>query len=70
MTVSIDPVREAACDWIAATITKHLHPDLHPCGGPDRVRRVAQEVEATSFESGVAVEVAIQLAIEWCDQQN
>ncbi len=63
---TIDP-REAAREWIAETITKHLKPEL---GGTDRVRRVADEIEATAFQENMPVELAVELTAEWCDEQN
>jgi len=66
MTITTHP-REAARSWIAETITKHLHPEL---GGADRVRRVADEIEATAFRENMPVELAVELTAEWCDEQN
>ncbi len=66
MTTTTHP-REVARSWIAETITKHLKPEL---GGADRVRRVADEIEATAFQENMPVELAVELTAEWCDLQN
>ncbi len=67
--ITISP-REAARLWIEETLRRHLHADLHPCGGADRFRRVAEAVEDESFRSGMPVEIAVELALEWCELQN
>jgi len=69
MTSAIDP-REAAREWIAETLRTHLRADLHPVGGPDRIREVAALVEAEAFAEGWPIETAIELAVEWCQIQN
>lgn len=72
MTVSSEPVspREAARAWIAQTLRKHLHPALHPLGGPERINEVAALVEAESYREGWPIETAVDLAVEWCEIQN
>jgi hypothetical protein len=49
-TIAAKSPRDAARQRIAETISKHLQLDLHPCGGPDRIRRVAEAVEAESYQ--------------------
>ena len=66
MTITTHP-RDAARHWIAQTITKHLK--LEP-GGAERVRRVADEIEATAYQRNMPVELAVELTAEWCDEQN
>ena len=67
MTATTTEPREAARAWIASTLTKHLRADL---AGGDRIRSVAAEIEQTAYEQNMAVEVAVQLAGEWADDQN
>ena len=62
--------REAARKWIAETLRSHLHPTLRPVGGEDRIKEVAKLVEAESYREGWPIETAIELAIEWAEQQN
>jgi hypothetical protein len=66
MTLVINP-REAARDWIAEAITKHLEPEL---GSAVRIRRIADEIEATAYQRHIPIELAVELAVEWCDLQN
>jgi hypothetical protein len=66
MTLATNP-REAARHWIAETITKHLKPEL---GDAERVRHIANEIEATAFQANMPVELAVELTAEWCDEQN
>ena len=69
MTASTGPVnpRQAAQDWIAETITKHLAPEL---GGADRIRQVAASIEDEAHEQNMPIELAVSLAVEWCEIQN
>jgi hypothetical protein len=64
----IDP-REAARDWLADIIAKHLDPELQRID-PDRIKGVAAEVEAELHERNMPIEWAIGLAIEWCEARN
>jgi len=66
MSASTQPVnlREFAREWIADTITKHLHPDL---GGADRIHQVAASIEDEAHEKNMPIELAVSLAVEWCD---
>jgi len=66
MTLATDP-REAAREWIAETITKHLYTALTD---HDRIQHVAAEIEQTAYEHNMAVEMAVELAAEWCEEQN
>ncbi len=72
MTVIAAPTnpRQAAREWIAETLRTHLRSELHPIGGPERIREVAALVEAEAYAEGWPIETAIELAVEWCDQQN
>jgi hypothetical protein len=56
--------------WLTETIAKHLRADLHPVGGPERIREVARAVEAEAYAEGWPIETAIELAVEWCENQN
>jgi hypothetical protein len=47
--------REAAREWIADTITKHLHPEL---GGHDRIQRLAADMEAEAYRNNWPIETA------------
>jgi hypothetical protein len=69
MTTISQPInpREAAIEWIADTIAKHLHPDL---GGADRIRQVAEALEEEAHEQNMPVEMAVSLAVEWAEEQN
>lgn len=67
MTLAMIDLRQAARTWIAETIERHLRPEL---GGVARIRRVADEIEATAFERNMPVETAVELAAEWCDEQH
>jgi hypothetical protein len=58
--------REAARSWIAATIEKHLRPEF---GGTDRIQLVAADIESTAYQHNVPVELVVELAAEWCDEQ-
>ena len=66
MTLAMDP-RAAAREWIAETITKHLHPEL---GGGDRISHIAASIEDEAHEKNMPIELAISLAVEWCELQN
>jgi len=66
MTLAMDP-RDAAREWIAETITKHLAPEL---GGVERIRAVAAAFEDEANERGMSIETAVSLAVEWCENQN
>jgi hypothetical protein len=72
MTTISQPVnpREAAREWIAETLRTHLRADLHPVGGPERIKEVAASVEAEAYAEGWPIETAIELAIEWCEARN
>lgn len=59
--------REAARDWIAETIAKQLEPEL---GFAVRIRRIADGIEATAYQCNIPMELAVELAVEWCDLQN
>ena len=69
MTATTQPTnpREAAVRWIADVIVKHLDPKLHD---PDRIKGVAAQVEQEAFASNWPIETAIELAIEWCENEN
>jgi hypothetical protein len=62
----IDP-RDAAREWITETITKRLHADL---GGGDRISHIAASIEAEAHEKNIPIEMAVSLAVEWCELQN
>lgn len=68
-SVAIQPVdlRELAREWIAETITKHLHPEL---GGAERVNHIAASIEDVAHEKNMPIELAVSLAVEWCEIQN
>ena len=66
MTLAMDP-RAAAREWIAETITKQLHPEL---GGGDRISHIAASIEDEAHEKNMPIELAISLAVEWCELQN
>ena len=65
MTTATDP-REAARDWIAETIKKHLRPEL----SGECIRRVAAEMEEEAYTRNMAIEKAVELAVEWCEERN
>jgi hypothetical protein len=69
MSVIREPgeLRELAREWIADTITKHLHPEL---GGADRIRLVADAIEEEAHEKNMPIELAVGLAVEWAHEQN
>jgi len=67
MTLTMIDPRQAARTWIAETLERHLKPEL---AGAERIRRVANEIEATAYERNMPVETAVELAAEWCDEQN
>jgi hypothetical protein len=60
-------LRELAREWIADTITKHLHPEL---GGADRISNIAASIEDEVREKNMPIELAVSMAVEWCDEQN
>jgi hypothetical protein len=68
-TQPVNP-REAAREWVADTIRTHLHPDLQPVGGADRIRKVAEALEDEAHEQNMPIEMAVSLAVEWCKNQN
>ena len=70
MTLAMIDPRTAARHWIASTLRTHLAPELHVVGGPDRIGEVAALVEAAAFAQGMRVELAVEIAAEWCDMQN
>ena len=65
-TTAINP-RDAARQWIAETISKHLHPEL---GGADRINDVAAAIEAEADEQNLPIEMAVCRAVAWCEEQN
>jgi hypothetical protein len=67
MTLAITDPRDAAREWIAETITKHLRPEL---GGPERIQSVAAAFEDEANDKNMPVELAVSLAVEWCGLQN
>jgi hypothetical protein len=71
MNVVSQPInpREAAREWLADTITKHLHPKLQSID-TERIKGVAAQVEAEAYASNWPIETAIELAIEWCEARN
>ena len=66
MTLAMDP-RAAAREWIAETITKHLHPEL---GGGDRIRNVAAAIEDEAHEKNLPIELAVTMAADWAHEEN
>jgi len=62
----MDP-RAAAREWIAETITKHLHPEL---GGGDRIRNVAAAIEDEAHEKNLPIELAVTMAADWAHEEN
>jgi hypothetical protein len=46
-----------------------LHPELQTCG-KDRIREVAERIELEAHQSNMSVETAVELAVEWCEDQN
>ena len=62
----IDP-RQAAREWIAETISKHLHPDL---GGADRIKHIAASIEMEAYEHDLPIELAVGMAVDWAHEQN
>jgi hypothetical protein len=69
VSTAIQPVdlRELAREWIASTLRTHLHPEL---GGADRIRNVAAAIEDEAHEKNMPIELAVNMAVEWCEIQN
>jgi len=66
MTQPVD-LRELAREWIAETITKHLAPEL---AGGDRIKQVSAAFEEEARERNLPIELAVGMAVEWCENQN
>lgn len=67
MTLAMIDPRQAAREWIAETITKHLHPEL---GGAERISHIGAAILEEAQEKNMPVEFAVELAVEWCELQN
>jgi hypothetical protein len=65
-TIAINP-RDAARQWIADTIHKHLHPEL---GGADRIHHIAAAMEAEADKQNLPIEMAVCRAVAWSEEQN
>lgn len=65
-TQTVD-LRELAREWIASTLTTHLHPEL--CGA-DRIRNVAAAIEDEAHEKKLPIELAVTMAADWAHEQN
>jgi hypothetical protein len=65
--VTTDPLRESAREWLAATISRHLHPVL---GARQSIARAAAKAEQAAFEAGMPIEQAAALAVAWCEDMN
>ena len=66
ITQTVD-LRELAREWIAETITKHLAPEL---AGGDRIKQVSAAFEEEARERNLPIELAVSMAVEWCELQN
>jgi hypothetical protein len=60
-------IRETARAWLADVLRSHLHPEL---GGADRIRNVAASIEDEAHEKNMPIELAVSVAVEWCELQN
>ncbi len=66
VTQAVD-LRELAREWIAETISKHLHPEL---GGAERISHIAASIEDEAHDKNMPIEVAVSLAADWAHEQN
>jgi hypothetical protein len=65
--VKVDPLRESAKAWLAATISRHLHPAL---GDQQSIAQAAATAEQVAFEAGMPIEEAAALAVAWAEERN
>jgi hypothetical protein len=65
--VTTDASRQSAKEWLAATISQHLHPAL---GNRQSIARAAATAEQVAFEAGMPIEQAAALAVAWAEDRN
>jgi len=69
MSVITQPVdlRELAREWIASTLTTHLHPNLRDV---ERIKQLSASLESEAHDRGLPVELAVGLAVDFAHEEN